>query len=251
MLDRAANPRTLEPPEPMEVGMRTRRMLAVSLAVLVLTPAVAAAGGRGGVGGFARRGPVVAGGGFRSHGFAHQRPSVFPIPRNPWKSWGVTRPSPGHRFHDRHTFVSPWVVPSVAAPVVAVAPSPNIVVYQEQSAPVLAQAPAPVPAAPIPMVTVVEYATGRYELRGDGLTTPYVWVWIPNPPPGPPPPEQAPPSAPPAPSGGGVQPDGERSTRVGDLYRWTDEHGVTTWTDRLSRVPERYRSQAQGAAGPK
>ena len=30
---------------------------------------------------------------------------------------------------------------------------------------------------------VVQYAHGRYELRGDGVSTPYVWVWIPNGPP--------------------------------------------------------------------
>ncbi len=33
---------------------------------------------------------------------------------------------------------------------------------------------------------VIEYPAGRYELRGDGTTTPYVWVWIPNPPSAPP-----------------------------------------------------------------
>src|SRR5262245_59025954 len=38
---------------------------------------------------------------------------------------------------------------------------------------------------------------GRYELRGDGVTTPYVWAWIPNPPP-PPPPAAPPPAEPPA-----------------------------------------------------
>jgi hypothetical protein len=33
---------------------------------------------------------------------------------------------------------------------------------------------------------VVEYAHGRYELRGDGLTVPWAWVWIPTAAPGPP-----------------------------------------------------------------
>jgi hypothetical protein len=27
---------------------------------------------------------------------------------------------------------------------------------------------------------VVQYAHGRYELRGDGVSVPYAWVWIPN-----------------------------------------------------------------------
>jgi hypothetical protein len=58
-----------------------------------------------------------------------------------------------------------------------------------------------VPATP----TAVVYPTGRYELRGDGVTTPYHWVWIPTPPPPPPPPAAAPappppPPAPPAPA---------------------------------------------------
>ncbi len=33
--------------------------------------------------------------------------------------------------------------------------------------------------------TVVNYPHGRYELRGDGITVPYQWVWIWNPPPPP------------------------------------------------------------------
>lgn len=39
--------------------------------------------------------------------------------------------------------------------------------------------------------TVVQYPNGRYVLYGDGIYTPYQWVWIPNPPlfpPVPPPP---------------------------------------------------------------
>ena len=27
---------------------------------------------------------------------------------------------------------------------------------------------------------VVQYAHGRYELRGDGVTVPWAWIWIPN-----------------------------------------------------------------------
>jgi hypothetical protein len=30
-----------------------------------------------------------------------------------------------------------------------------------------------------PAVTVVNYPTGRYELRGDGITVPYYWAWVP------------------------------------------------------------------------
>jgi hypothetical protein len=69
----------------------------------------------------------------------------------------------------------------------------------------------------------VEFPTGRYELRGDGITTPHTWVWVP-----------APPSQPPA---------GEPSRH--QLYRWTDADGVAHWTDRLEIVPEQYRAEAQ------
>lgn len=47
----------------------------------------------------------------------------------------------------------------------------------------------PVVQSPVP--TVVQYPHGRYELRGDGVTVAYRWVWIPNPPPPPPPPPPA------------------------------------------------------------
>ena len=47
--------------------------------------------------------------------------------------------------------------------------------------------------------TVINYSHGRYELRGDGIQTPYQWVWIPNPPP-PPPPPAAPPAPPSSPT---------------------------------------------------
>jgi hypothetical protein len=64
-----------------------------------------------------------------------------------------------------------------------------VVVYS--SPPVYYSAPATVVTVPPPpSPTVVQYPHGRYELRGDGVTQPYLWVWIPNPPP--PPPRPAP-----------------------------------------------------------
>jgi hypothetical protein len=30
-----------------------------------------------------------------------------------------------------------------------------------------------------PTVTVVNYPTGQYQLRGDGITAPYYWAWMP------------------------------------------------------------------------
>jgi hypothetical protein len=45
-----------------------------------------------------------------------------------------------------------------------------------------------------PTTSVVQYPTGRYELRGDGASVPYSWVWIPAQPmvAAPPPPVGAP-----------------------------------------------------------
>ncbi len=84
---------------------------------------------------------------------------------------------------------------------------------------------APAPTQP-PPPNVVEFPSGRYELRGDGMTVPYTWVWIPNPP-------SAPPST--------AAPSASRN----QLYRWTDEEGVLHATDRLEVVPPKYRSQAE------
>ena len=102
----------------------------------------------------------------------------------------------------------------------------------------MAVAPAP-PQAP-PTSNVAEFPTGRYELRGDGVSTPYTWVWIPNPPTSPPPARLRP-----RPRGSEL---GERpgtSARAGQLYRWTDAQGVVYWTDRLDAVPEQYRSKVK------
>jgi hypothetical protein len=85
------------------------------------------------------------------------------------------------------------------------------------------------------MPSVVEYPTGRYELRGDGSLAPYSWVWIPNPPP-------APPSAPPPEA---VTPVDSSRARLGRLYRWTDQEGVVHLTDRWEAVPQRYRAEAK------
>jgi hypothetical protein len=93
--------------------------------------------------------------------------------------------------------------------------------------------------APPPMPSVIEYPTGRYELRGDGATTPYTWVWIPNPPAAPPPPP-TPPANGPSPSARPTEPAPSPSV----LYRWTDGEGVVHWTDNSNTVPARYRAEA-------
>lgn len=57
-------------------------------------------------------------------------------------------------------------------------------VYSTYPSQVVVVQPAPPPPA---FPTVVQYPHGRYELRGDGVRTAYLWVWIPNAPPPPPP----------------------------------------------------------------
>jgi hypothetical protein len=94
--------------------------------------------------------------------------------------------------------------------------------------------------------SVIEYAHGRYELRGDGVTTPYTWVWVPNPPPAPPP-APPPPAAPPAAAPPAEPPpvsDAAPPRPRDRLYRWTDERGVAHWTNRPDAVPSEYRTPA-------
>jgi len=81
--------------------------------------------------------------------------------------------------------------PVYAAPVYVTAP-PYQVIYT--APPTVFVQPSPPPAP-----RVVYYPHGRYELRGDGITAAYQWVWIPNPPP-PPSASYQPPSAPSSPA---------------------------------------------------
>src|SRR5262249_28858962 len=97
-----------------------------------------------------------------------------------------------------------------------------------------APAPPPPPSAP-PAPSVVEFATGRYELRGDGMATPYAWVWIPNPPSSPPPSSRS--------ADAGREGQGPRNR----LYRWTDEQGALHLTDNPEEVPPQYRAPAKPA----
>jgi hypothetical protein len=153
----------------------------------------------------------------------------------------------GHRFPG-HAFVAPVWFPSssflygsepaaaTSSPVINVAPviqvSPTVYV----ATPAVSAERAPVEVAAVawpPAPTVVEYATGRYELRGDGMATPYTWVWIPNPPAAPPPSLAEPPG------------DSSLPEHRGSTYRWTNDEGTTFWTNRPDRIPERFRSRAQ------
>src|SRR6266478_3991195 len=90
-------------------------------------------------------------------------------------------------------FVAPFFYPRYAYAASAPAyyyPTYPVVVERPYYQTVYVQTPAP---APAPRYSnVVWYPHGRYELRGDGVTAAYQWVWIPNPPP----PPAAPPPAP-------------------------------------------------------
>ncbi len=217
-----------------------RPLLVVAVVGLILMPSSALAGGRGGVVVIAPRSSVVIAS--PNAVVVRTAPRIFVA-----KTGGVfvSVASP-HHFFPR--FGTPVIVTSPFFPIVASAP-PAI----ESSPPVVYAQPPPavsVAPSPLPTPTVIEYPTGWYQLRGDGVTTPYAWVWIPKPPPAPP--SEAPPTVPPAPPSTApgdpltvppVQPRSSES--LGKLYRWTDEQGVAHLTDRLNSIPQRYRSEAQ------
>jgi hypothetical protein len=206
----------------------------VALAVIVVAPHAPAAaadhrsgGPRGHFGG-AGDGGHFRGGGRGGHfaGGGHGAPHGRHFFGHHSRSFIFVAPSP--------FFAYDYTPPVVYAPPVVYTPP---VVYPP---PAYVSPPAYAPPA---TPTVVQYPTGRYELRGDGMTTPYVWVWVPNPPPGPPPAPPAPPAAEPAPA-----PAPTRATppaAPSPVYRWTDERGVTTWTDNPEKIPVRYRPQAR------
>jgi hypothetical protein len=150
-----------------------------------------------------------------------------------------------HGHHGHHGFKHRSVLPLFVGPSVVLAapfatPSPVYAPPVYTAPPVYAPPTYAIPGPPA-MPRVVEFPTGRYELRGDGVYSPYTWVWIPNPPAAPPPPPPAEAPAPPA-----ATDPAPRATaaRTALLYRWTDEQGVTTWTDSVEKVPARYRAQA-------
>jgi hypothetical protein len=132
---------------------------------------------------------------------------------------------------------APYYWPYYDTPLYNPAPvySPPVVVYGAPYPPMGGQLSLTPPPPPTP--SVVPFPTGRYELRGDGVTEPYRWVWIPNPPTEPPSP--VPPTSP-APSSKGSGP-----ARPATLYRWTDEQGTVHYTDRWTAVPDRYRAQTR------
>jgi hypothetical protein len=182
----------------------------VTLAAVVL-PTVAAADARHHPGLLGRAGASIQHGG-RGHAH-HGRPH---------------RPGRRHHHHRRHGGVSPgivlWSSVVYAAPPVALAssldhaPPPASYPPAAPAVPPVATAPA-TPAVP----QVAEFDTGRYELRGDGVREPYLWVWVPKAP-------AAPPGDPPP------------RRRPATVYRWIDDEGVMTLTDDPTKVPPQFRA---------
>jgi hypothetical protein len=159
-----------------------------------------------------------------------------PVPSRP------VMPRPPFPHPPHHHFVSVW------SPVVVYVPPP--VAYEPATyyAPPAIYDPAELypatvsTAPPESTAGTIEYPTGRYELRGDGVTVPYTWVWIPNPPPLPP--AAVPEVGPPPPSATPAAPDPSPALHT-RLYHWTDEQGVVHVTDIWDAVPSRYQAQAK------
>ncbi|HVG79702.1 MAG TPA: hypothetical protein VNF03_16270 [Patescibacteria group bacterium] len=213
--------------------MRSRIPVGMALALVAaafVLPTTASADGRRGGGG----GASVGASGGRSGGSVG-RPGF----NNGFNNRGFNH----HRFNSNSViFVGPspfwYSSPYYSSPPVVYAPPPVYIAPQ-----FIYQAPPPAayyptaPSAP-PGPRVVEFPTGRYELRGDGVATPYSWVWVPNPPSAPP----GPPPAPAAPEAPPVAPSSRPANRM-TIYRWTDDNGVTVLTDDINSVPEQYRIQ--------
>ena len=206
--------------------------LALVAAALVLPTTVSADGRRGGggkalVGASGGRSGGFVGrpgfnNGFNHHGFNHHR----------FNSNSVIFVGPSPFWYSSTLYSSPPVV--YAPPPVYIAPQ-----FVYQAPPPAAYYPS-APSAP-PGPRVVEFPTGHYELRGDGVATPYSWVWVPNPP-------SAPPGAPPVPAAPDAPPVGPSSRPAAPapsktIYRFTDDNGVTVLTDDINKVPDRYRIQ--------
>ena len=73
------------------------------------------------------------------------------------------------------------LTPPVYAPP-AVFPSPAVISRPVAFAPAVNARAWPAPATPALSREVV-YAHGRYVLYGDGVSRPFQWIWVPNPPP--------------------------------------------------------------------
>ena len=214
---------------------RSASVVIVGLAVAVgiaLAPDAALAWRSGGRSGGGRSGVPVTGGHFSvTRAGIHSAAPRFGGPHAGVHHVGVhsgARPFAGQhgRHFSRSVVLGGGSIVYYAPPVGYGAPVYDPPVYDDS--PIIYAPNASGSLALAPSSNVIQYSTGRYELRGDGMTTPYTWVWIPNPPSGPP----------------DVQaPDDPRPSRRSKLYRWTDEQGVVHWTDTKDAVPQAYRDR--------
>jgi len=164
----------------------------------------------------------VWGGGWGG-GYGYAAPLYYAAPFGDSYSYSYDSPGyPGYAYD--YSSAVPY---AMTAPAPAYAPPP--VPFSTSVGP---SAPAP------PRPNTIDYAGGRYELRGDGVSTPYIWVWIPDPPAGPP--ASATAALPP-----GSPPDDRPPAHRSRLYRWVDEQGVVHLTDNAEAVPEQYRKQTK------
>jgi hypothetical protein len=192
-------------------GPITATVSLVLLLDLALGPTGAAAGGE-------RAGSLGISAGFAPNQFLqgghHEiRPGGFFAPHQFTRHSFAGRPVQSnafgpHHFDRRHfSFHRPFTgfgggVLYVAPPAYGYSAYSDAAPFYDQEGPYSAPAVYGQPAmtaaiapAPPPPPSVIEYSTGRYELRGDGVTVPYTWQWIANVPPPPPPPAAAPAAA--------------------------------------------------------
>jgi len=197
------------------MALAARATSVALLLVLAALPVAAQAQHRGGRGGGIHAQPS------RAHQRFHHRPFGSRVVVAPFFPFG---------FYSAASAYSPSPFDDPTPP--AMYPTP-----MAYGGPPPAYAAPPVPMYPPPQLQQdldpqreVVFPSGRYVLRGDGINTPYTWAWIPNPPTAPP---------------GGAAPDSGTRDAERAVYTWTDANGVTTWTDRLSRVPPEYRASAR------
>ena len=158
---------------------------------------------------------------------------LVPMPPvvNPVNPHPGNRPPFHHNGFKNRPYIPYWGYGVYAPPVTYVTYVPYETVPMYGPAP--AYSPPSMELGLPPMPSVIPYPDGRYVLMGDGLTSAYRWVWIPNPP-------SAPPEKSPAP----IAP-GPAASRGGALYRWVDDQDVVHYTQGWDAVPERYRAQVK------
>jgi len=193
-----------------EMAMVRNGILALTILVTAAAP-VQAAAARGAGRGLTPMPPVA-------HPSSHHPSHHHSFNRRPFiPYWGMSTYAPAESYGPYVTYVP---VPLYESPAMYGQPADRTISLES---------------GPPPMPSVVPFPNGRYVLTGDGVTAPYKWVWIPNPP-------TAPPATPQS-----AEPAASPRAR---LYRWVDDQGVLHFTQGRDSVPERYRAQLKLAGAP-